>query len=108
MQSGSVSPERLGAVVLCLLAAGACSSEVVEQPEVPRPVKSQVFGQSGFGSGVEYSGVVQAARDAELSFEVPGLIIAFPVVEGQRVGRGTLLARLDSRDYEAQRDAVGA
>lgn len=86
----------------------ACSAEVVERPPVVRPVKTQVFGSSGLGAGREYSGVVQAARDADLSFEVSGRIIEFPVVEGQRVTRGTLLARLDSRDYEALRDAAVA
>jgi RND family efflux transporter MFP subunit len=94
--------------VLAAALVAACGQETVERPEVVRPVKTQVFGAAGLGSGLEYSGVVQATREADLSFEVPGRVVEFPVVEGQRVRTGTLLARLDPRDYEAQRDAAAA
>lgn len=96
------------ATAMCAMIMSGCREPVEEAPPIVRPVRSQVFGNVGFGSGVEYSGVVQATRDADLSFEVPGLVIEFPVVEGQRVRAGTLLARLDPRDYEAGRDAAGA
>ena len=95
----------VGPLLAVAILSVACGGEAPEPPVVVRPVKTLVFGSAGFGSGLEYSGVVQAAREAELSFEVPGRIISFPVVEGQRVGRGTLLARLDPRDYQTNLDA---
>jgi RND family efflux transporter MFP subunit len=99
---------RFGAVTFIALLAIGCGDEVVEQAPVVRPVKMFVFGGAGLGAGVEYSGVVKAARNVEMSFEVPGRILEFPVVEGQRVQFGTLLARLDARDFVARRDAAAA
>ena len=99
---------RFGAATFIALLAIGCGDEVVEQAPVVRPVKMLVFGGAGLGAGVEYSGVVQAARSVEMSFEVPGRILEFPVVEGQRVRSGTLLARLDPRDYVDGRDAAAA
>lgn len=101
-------PGRPVIASIVLLAVSGCGSEPDQRPEVVRPVRTQEFGTTAFGSGLEFSGVVQGTRDAELSFEVSGRVIEFPVVEGQRVRRGTLLARLDPRDYEARRDAAGA
>lgn len=45
-------------------------------------------------------GRVQAARRSELAFPAAGLLIARPVVAGQRVAAGALLARIDPRDLE--------
>ena len=35
-----------------------------------------------------------------MGFEVPGRIVGFPVVEGNRLDKGGLIARLDPRDYQ--------
>lgn len=111
VSSGTRRGRSVHRLVLASLAGGlvvGCGSEPVERAEPVRPVKTAEFGSAAFGGGLEYSGVVQGIRDAELSFEVPGRVIDFPVVEGQRVRQGTLLARLDPRDFEAIRDAAGA
>jgi RND family efflux transporter MFP subunit len=47
-------------------------------------------------------GTVQAARRSELAFQFGGLLVERPVVAGQRVTAGTVLARLDPRDFEAR------
>ena len=56
----------------------------------------------------EYPGTVSAVLDAELSFEVPGRIVEFPVNEGQEVKKGDVLARLDPHDFQAQFDSANA
>jgi multidrug efflux system membrane fusion protein len=44
-----------------------------------------------------------------LAFQVSGTLIELPVKEGQKVKKGTLVARLDPRDYETNlRNAEGA
>jgi RND family efflux transporter MFP subunit len=47
-------------------------------------------------------GIVQAARRSELAFRFSGLLVELPVVAGQRVAAGDVLARLDPRDFEAR------
>jgi len=47
-------------------------------------------------------GTVQAARRSELAFRFSGLLVELPVVAGQRVAAGDVLARLDPRDFEAR------
>jgi membrane fusion protein, multidrug efflux system len=49
---------------------------------------------------LELPGRVQAARRSELAFPAAGLLIERPVVAGQRVSAGELLARMDPRDLE--------
>ncbi len=50
----------------------------------------------------EFSGVVEAAREAELSFRVAGKLKKLAVKEGDRVEKDQLLAQLDPTDYEIQ------
>ncbi len=52
-----------------------------------------------------YSGVVEST-EYDLAFETPGTIAEILVSEGDTVGAGTVLARLDSRELESQ--IVGA
>jgi RND family efflux transporter MFP subunit len=85
-----------------------CGGEPAPEQVVARPVKMIEIGFGGVTGVREYPGTVEAAERAELAFEVPGLIVEMPVVQGQWVRRGRLLARLDARDYEAQRDADAA
>lgn len=47
-------------------------------------------------------GTVQAARRSELAFRFSGLLVELPVVAGQRVAAGEVLARLDPRDFETR------
>jgi membrane fusion protein, multidrug efflux system len=47
-------------------------------------------------------GTIQAARRSELAFRFSGLLVELPVVAGQRVAAGEVLARLDPRDFETR------
>ncbi|NQU21425.1 MAG: efflux RND transporter periplasmic adaptor subunit [Candidatus Nealsonbacteria bacterium] len=49
----------------------------------------------------EFPGTIRAFQNAEMGFEVAGRVTEFLVLEGDRVQKGTVLARLDARDYEA-------
>jgi RND family efflux transporter MFP subunit len=92
-------------LVLCIalgIAALACGEEPVEQESVARPVKILELGAGASAARLEYPGEISAAQHSEMAFEVPGKIIEFPVMEGQQVEKGTLLARLDPRDFDAE------
>ncbi len=98
----------LAATALSLLIIGCAEKQAEEPPPVSRPVKVITMGAAGAGNVVEYPGVIAATQDATLAFEVSGRIISFPVNEGQQVSKGTMLARLDPKDYEAARDREAA
>lgn len=86
----------------------ACEQEQTEKEAVSRPIKMLTVGEATGGGTLEFPGVVSASQSTELGFEVSGQIIEFPVEEGQEVDLGTLLARLDPRDYQSELDAKAA
>jgi multidrug efflux pump subunit AcrA (membrane-fusion protein) len=53
-----------------------------------------------------YTGIVEAQRTSELSFEQSGLLRSLSVDEGQQVSQGEVMARLDTRQLEAQRQGL--
>ena len=103
-------PPRVKLIVLGLVLASGGAGCAQEEPIVPRdlvrPVKMLTVGVDSIGRYYEYPGSVDATLNATMSFEVAGLITEILVTEGQAVSEGQVLARLDPRDYEAQRDAA--
>ena len=88
---------------------GACGQDApVERAEVARPIKMISIGEDAGDRTLEIPGSVSAAQTADLSFEVSGRMLARIVEEGQIVEAGEVVARLDSRDYVAQRDGARA
>jgi multidrug efflux system membrane fusion protein len=66
----------------------------------PRPVKTMVLAGEGLGGSRFFPGRIVAVQQVDLAFRVSGNLLLFPVSAGQQVEKGTLLARLDTRDYE--------
>jgi len=66
-----------------------------------------VRGRGGPAEGVVASGTVEAT-DADLGFQVAGRVAAIFVAEGDAVGAGDELARLDTRELEATLDGARA
>ncbi len=95
-------------LALALIVAACGAEQAADEAPVARPVKMLTIGGGTARGVLEYPGAIQASQNAELSFEVPGRMIEFPVNEGQQVSQGQLLGRLDPRDYEADRDAKEA
>lgn len=97
------------AIGVCLgLAVAGCGGGEVEEKAVARPVKILTVGGPNSAEWREYPGTIKAAQTAEMAFEVPGRIIERPVKEGEAVKKGTVLARLDDRDYVARLDVAKA
>lgn len=91
------------------LVVSACgdSDQGMSEP-VSRPVKLFTVGETPPPRTLKFPGSVSAVQQSELAFEVSGRIIAMPVTEGDRVEVGTILAKLDPRDYESERDRARA
>jgi len=104
---GTLTVLLMGLVALLVL-AGGCGNNAEQAEEVVRPVKLMTIGTDGAGGQREYPGRVAAAEEVLMGFEVPGRIVEFPVMEGQEVTAGTLMARLDDRDFVAQLDSETA
>lgn len=95
-------------VGLALLAACGQSEEAAKTDETIRPVKQMKVGGSLAGKTRKLPGKVRAADRVDLAFQVSGPLIELPVKEGQTVKKGTLVARIDPRDYETNlRNAEG-
>jgi RND family efflux transporter MFP subunit len=92
----------LAAVAGVSLLALACSQEEAPPPE-PQVlnVKMVEIGSAESAQTREYPGRIQAWQHSEMGFEVSGKIVELNFVEGQRVEKGFVLARLDLRDFEA-------
>ena len=56
----------------------------------------------------DFSGIVDAVKYVNLAFRVSGQIINLPVVEGQKVTQGQLIAELDPREIKLTYDASKA
>ncbi len=90
------------------LFAGGCEKQPAEQPPVVRPVKILTIEAGGSAGQREYPATIKATQQADMGFEVPGRVEEFLVKEGQLVEKGDLLARLDARDYQADREKARA
>lgn len=96
-------------LMLCGVAVAVCGCrEPVEEEvrELPRPVKVLKVQNGGTERVVEFPGQIQAVRQTWKAFEVSGRIIQNPLKEGQKFKRGDVLARLDPRDFQADRDSA--
>jgi RND family efflux transporter MFP subunit len=62
----------------------------------------------GIAQSRSFPGRVEASDQVDLSFRVDGPLIKLPVLEGDFVKRGQLVARIDPRDYRIRLDAARA
>jgi RND family efflux transporter MFP subunit len=98
-----------GLATLILTPITGCSKKKEEAPkEVVRPAKILTIKQGGSTETSKYPGKVQALDRVEVSFEVSGKLISLPIKEGQRIKKGSLIARLDASDYLSRLEAAQA
>ena len=81
------------------LAACDRAPESSAEPQSVRPAR--VFRVAAEGATIkhEFVGRVEAAHVVDMSFEVSGPLALLPVLEGQTVSAGDLVAALDPRDF---------
>ena len=87
-------------IAICSVLFVDWKKEPEPEKELIRPVKTIVVQENLSERKYQYLGTVEAADEAELSFEVTGSLKSLNVKKGERVKKGQLLASLDPRDFE--------
>ncbi|MBO7925052.1 efflux RND transporter periplasmic adaptor subunit [Pseudoalteromonas sp. K222D] len=94
---------RLCVVTTTLLGLIACSEPEPQVKEEPiRPVKLFNIGHDSQVNIRSFPGEVVANQGSYLAFRVSGELVEFPVLAGQHVKKGQLLAKLDPEDFQLQ------
>ncbi|QIF02420.1 efflux RND transporter periplasmic adaptor subunit [Roseimicrobium sp. ORNL1] len=97
-----------------LLAAGftlfvvGCSDEPEERKPATPPVTIFSLPEVGEAPFRSFPGEVTAEHNVNLSFDVGGRLVDFPVYDGKVVKPGDLIGQLDQNDFRAALDSVQA
>jgi RND family efflux transporter MFP subunit len=83
-----------------LLVLVACGEKEVIEKDSVRPIKAMQVGDEEPFGGRWFPGKATATQEANLSFRVHGTVEVIPVDVGDNVNQGSLLARLDPKDYQ--------
>ena len=92
----------LAAGVYFFTASGPAKEKSPPPPAEPRPVKYVTITRNDSGGERIFPGKIIASQKVNLSFRVSGQVIELPSVKGVFAEKGTLLARLDPRDFRVQ------
>jgi RND family efflux transporter MFP subunit len=76
--------------------------------EIIRPVRAMQIAEAGALQERWFPGRASATQEANIAFEVPGRLVQRPVLVGDRVKKGQLLATLDPRDFRNALDQARA
>lgn len=93
---------------LCLLSAtllsliGCSEPEKIVKKEPVRPVKLFNIGHDSQTNIRSFPAEVVANQGSYLAFRVNGELVEFPVLAGEEVKKGQLLAKLDPEDFQLQ------
>jgi RND family efflux transporter MFP subunit len=96
-------------VILALIFLLANCGKKAEKPKsIVRPVKSMLIKKRGDIITRNFPGKVIANKKSKLSFRVAGKLIELPVLEGDKLKKGQLVARLDPKRFKDQVDETHA
>lgn len=90
-----------------LLAAGPDALAPAPRPAIAVPTTTITLADS-YRVEMRYRGRIEAGRRVDLGFEAGGTLKDVLVDEGDRVAKGQVLARLDTRALDAERAAAAA
>ena len=97
----------IGISCALVLSISGCNQKTQEK-SVVKTVKVQKARAYGEAKSLSFPGKVKAASEVKLAFRISGPIARLYVREGQLVGKGEVLAEMDSRDYALQLAATEA
>lgn len=86
-------------LLLAILGSSAATGAAVEAQEVAQ-VRYTAVREHELRRSVRLLGTVEALRESTVAGEVAGLVVGVEFEEGDRVERGDVLIRLQTRDYE--------
>lgn len=88
-------------MLIAIQLLASCGQSSKTKPSMVRPVKTAVVESRSLISK-DFSGIVEAVNYVKLAFRVNGQIISLPIIEGQKVKKGQLIATIDPRDISLQ------
>jgi membrane fusion protein, multidrug efflux system len=93
-------------LILCLLVS--CKSKNKEQSKEKPPalVDIMIAGNEDFSSSLEVNGTVLSNEQVELHPEVSGRLVYLNVPDGGSVSEGTVLAKINDADLQAQKEQL--
>lgn len=95
--------------LLSLIEARAAGPATETAEPEPLPVRTvRLERQGGYRVEDSFAGFTEPAREARAAFERAGLVTEVLVEDGERVRAGQVLARLDARALEIERDRLEA
>ncbi len=86
----------------------SCGKEESPSENGVRPVKTMLITTPESTIMRVFPGVTLATNETVLSFQIPGQIIKFPVLEGDRIVKGTMVAELDPVIYQEKVNETSA
>ena len=89
-------------VLITLILLAACGRTPPPEPQNQSIRPARLFRVSAIDNMSKHTfvGRVEAAQTIDMSFQIPGQLSECPVLEGQRIQKGSLVAALDPGDYE--------
>lgn len=85
---------------ICLLCSSCGEKETTSNEEVVRPVKMITIEAASNIQDIKLPAVIQASSSADLTFKVSGQLVEFPVSSSQKVKKGDVVGKLDTRSYQ--------
>ncbi|WP_272008928.1 efflux RND transporter periplasmic adaptor subunit [Roseovarius sp. ZX-A-9] len=92
------------ALLSAALALPVTAQDTPEAQTVLKPVKLMTLHMGSTGTSRKFFGHVVARQTVDLAFQVSGQIETFPVVEGETVPQGALIAQLDLSTFKLSLD----
>ena len=90
-----------GVIVLLVLLVSRCGGDDIDDGDPAlRPVRLHEVRGSDALDQRHFIGRVDALNTVDLSFQVGGRLLSLPIMEGESVKKGALLAALDPADYQ--------
>lgn len=93
--------KKYGLVFVIAIILVSCGQKKETKAPAIRPVKTATV-ESRSIIRKDFSGIVEAVEYVKLAFRVSGQIINLPVIEGEKVKKGQLIAAIDPRDIALQ------
>lgn len=97
-------------VVSAVLLTGCINEkeEVIEKPSTKVVKILDLKNSENFSRSFSYPSEVYAFQDSSLAFEVNGKVVKFYYKEGQKIKKGSVIAKLDDAIYKANYNAARA
>lgn len=95
-------------IIIIALVISCSQNKNHHLPNQARPVKAIQIGNSNEINGRAFPGRARAFQQVNLSFNVDGSLIELPVKIGDNVKKGSLIAKLDQREFEAKLQSAQA